>query len=76
MDINFTLGDDDAKLFLMAITKDSNISKYSDEALSTATVDAVKSAVYQVIANFEVQRAVEIKKAQMSQWVSSKMKGE
>ena len=74
MQVNLNFEDKEVKLFLVARTKDGNVEKYSDEALQKAFEEALEGFVYETIANFEVYRATEIKKAQMVEWLKSKVK--
>ncbi len=73
MKIELELDDKEAKLFLLARTKDGNVEKYSSEAVEEATKQALEGFFYESIANFEIYRATEIKKAQMVEWIKSKV---
>jgi len=74
MKITLELDDKEVKYFLVARTKDGNVEKYSDEALQKAFEEAMGAFFYETIANFEIYRAAEIKKAQMTEWLKSKVK--
>ena len=73
MKIELELDDKDAELFVVARTKDANVVKYSADALQKAVFDNVRGMFFETIANFEIFRATEIKKAQMQEWFKAKI---
>lgn len=74
MKIELELDDKEAEIFLVAKTKDVNVTKYSQEEKEKAVKIALLDVFYEVIGNFEIQRAIEIKKLQMQQWIQDKQK--
>lgn len=74
MKIEMEFDDKEAEAFLVARTKDVNVTKYSDEAKQDAVKVALYDTFYEVLGAFEIQRATEIKKIQMQQWIQEKQK--
>lgn len=72
MKIELEIEDREAEAFLVARTKDVNVSKYADAEKSESFKAEVMTSIYEVIADFEIRRAAEIKKAQMLQWIQGK----
>lgn len=72
MKIELELDDREAEAYLVARTKDMNVTKYADAEKADSFKKEVYTAVLEVIADFEVRRAAEIKKAQMLQWIQGK----
>jgi hypothetical protein len=74
MKIELELDNQEAEAFLVARTKDVNVTKYSDEAKEQAVKNALYDVFFETLGTFEIQRAVELKKLQMQQWIQEKQK--
>lgn len=72
MKIELEVEDREAEAYLVARTKDVNITKYADAEKAESFKREVYTSVLEVIADLEVRRAAEIKKAQMLQWIQGK----
>lgn len=72
MKIELEVEDREAEAYLVARTKDVNITKYTDAEKAESFKREVYTSVLEVIADLEVRRAAEIKKAQMLQWIQGK----
>lgn len=72
MKIELELDDREAEAFLVARTKDVNVTKYAEAEKAETFKSEVMTSIYEVIADFEIRRAAEIKKAQMMQWIQGK----
>lgn len=72
MKIEIELDDREAEAFLVARTKDMNVTKYAETEKAESFKKEVYTSILEVIADFEVRRAAEIKKAQMLQWIQGK----
>ena len=72
MKIELEVEDREAEAYLVARTKDLNITKYTDVEKAESFKREVYTSVLEVIADLEVRRAAEIKKAQMLQWIQGK----
>jgi len=72
MKIELELDDREAEAFIVARTKDVNVTKYADAEKEETFRKEVMTSIYEVIADFEIRRAAEIKKAQMLQWIQGK----
>ena len=74
MKIELELDNQEAEAFLVARTKDVNVTKYSDEAKEEAVKIALYDVFFETLGAFEIQRAAELKKLQMQQWIQEKQK--
>lgn len=74
MKIELELNDQEAEAFIVARTKDVNVTKYSQEAKEQAVKVALYDVFFETLGTFEIQRAVELKKLQMQQWIQEKQK--
>lgn len=72
MKLEIDLDDREAEAFLLARTKDLNVSKYAEKEKIESVKKEVLTSIYEQIADFEIRRAAEIKKAQMLQWIQGK----
>lgn len=72
MKIELELEDREAEAFIVARTKDVNVAKYAEAEKAETFKNEVMTSIYEVIADFEIRRAAEIKKAQMMQWIQGK----
>lgn len=74
MKIELELDNQEAEAFLVARTKDVNVTKYSDDAKEEAVKIALYDVFFETLGAFEIQRAAELKKLQMQQWIQEKQK--
>jgi len=72
MNIELKLDDKEAEVFLIAKTQDVNVTKYSSEAKTEAVRNAIYDCIYEILANVEIQRELEIKKLEVKKWLEAK----
>ena len=74
MKIELEFDKQELEIFLIAVTKDKNITKYSEENFNEVVKNTLSGYVYETIANFEIQQSTEIAKQKMTKWLLEKIK--